>query len=100
MMAGGLSPQARGEQTFTTTLEIAEGPIPAGAGGTSRSVCGGRLARAYPRRRGGNLSIETLHLLAQGLSPQARGERAGRAGGRGAVGPIPAGAGGTPLYGE
>ena len=50
----GLSPQARGELCAGQYIWLCEGPIPAGAGGTSGLYFGGLVMRAYPRRRGGN----------------------------------------------
>ena len=113
----GLSPQARGEPrwgrwrrrsagpipagaggTFSTRgLTASQGPIPAGAGGTPWRQTPPCAPRAYPRRRGGNGTDGTPILAGKGLSPQARGEQ-GPAHGRGdGLGPIPAGAGGTPM---
>ena len=91
----GLSPQARGEPRHAGSRTHEDGPIPAGAGGTSCMRAGGPCARAYPRRRGGNQSIERIFREVQGLSPQARGERQKPLVGPGRRGPIPAGAGGT-----
>ena len=70
----GLSPQARGEPGTPQRGGIICGPIPAGAGGTIIPASASRRTRAYPRRRGGNISALLNGHLAAGLSPQARGE--------------------------
>ena len=94
----GLSPQARGELSPYPRHSIVKGPIPAGAGGTTRSRGCNCTTGAYPRRRGGNEGIEVPPKSVTGLSPQARGERLVRMNQRAAVGPIPAGAGGTNIH--
>ncbi len=91
----GLSPQARGERTGRFRAGARPGPIPAGAGGTWPPPPGGPRPWAYPRRRGGNVLGGFALVLAQGLSPQARGEHARRRRESVQRGPIPAGAGGT-----
>ena len=71
----GLSPQARGELHDRREVVGPQGPIPAGAGGTCIPEAMVRMARAYPRRRGGNRSELTMPNARVGLSPQARGEQ-------------------------
>ena len=70
----GLSPQARGEPAFLLPGRNAQGPIPAGAGGTATIRATSASVRAYPRRRGGNADNAHHHIAGLGLSPQARGE--------------------------
>ena len=70
----GLSPQARGERKRHYNDEKQEGPIPAGAGGTSPPPASRSASRAYPRRRGGNTKKRPQVFGMSGLSPQARGE--------------------------
>ena len=91
----GLSPQARGELAPLKRADNVRGPIPAGAGGTRQRPFHRGGGRAYPRRRGGNLAAVWAAVRDEGLSPQARGERASLAACALNRGPIPAGAGGT-----
>ena len=94
----GLSPQARGEQPRGADGIRPGGPIPAGAGGTRAAPSGRSGPRAYPRRRGGNDHGRAVQYVQEGLSPQARGEPGRVFWGRPGLGPIPAGAGGTPPW--
>ena len=69
------------------------GPIPAGAGEPHARCTAARIWWAYPRRRGGTPLWMGLGTVGVGLSPQARGNLAGRVGQVLRQGPIPAGAG-------
>ena len=78
-------------------MELAErvirGPIPACAGEPSNEHNAWKSYWAYPRMRGGTELAITVVLLAQGLSPHARGNPAGYGLTVAALGPIPACAG-------
>ena len=95
MCLAGLSPQARGEPWTCHNGTQIQGPIPAGAGGTTPLGTPANSIGAYPRRRGGNHPSRRGYLSRSGLSPQARGERSRAHEQIGEEGPIPAGAGGT-----
>jgi len=90
---GGLSPLARGNHEESTERGRYGGPIPARAGEPRLSHTGQRHHRAYPRSRGGTAIRYSVPVKKWGLSPLARGNRAGpsKAGDR--EGPIPARAG-------
>ena len=96
---GGLSPQARGKPSGCRNYAAAHGPIPAGAGETTKMSSCSVLFRAYPRRRGGNIRCACHRQRELGLSPQARGKRTLEVDDHAATGPIPAGAGETTWHG-
>ena len=91
----GLSPQARGKQVWDQVGDQVWGPIPAGTGETVVGCRGVQPLRAYPRRHGGNEGENDMKLIAQGLSPQARGKLQNSSGNLQVTGPIPAGTGET-----
>ena len=95
---GGLSPQARGKLQPKARKAWRRGPIPAGTGETDTQIRFLSIQTAYPRRHGGNSPLLERLLLLEGLSPQARGKRASRAGFPPQRGPIPAGTGETGDY--
>ena len=66
------------------------GPIPACTGETQRCRRTSPLMRAYPRMHGGNSTAILIISFAAGLSPHARGKRAGRTCGQRGLRPIPA----------
>ncbi len=73
----GLSPHARGKQAEFIADGSDEGPIPACAGETPLPLKPGRALPAYPRMRGGNPENQLGRHEGRGLSPHARGKRAG-----------------------
>ena len=91
----GLSPQARGKLSFSSMIFSLVGPIPAGTGETSPRWMAFAMSRAYPRRHGGNGSVQAVVLVGMGLSPQARGKRTPPCLEDVTLGPIPAGTGET-----
>ncbi|CVA12881.1 Domain of uncharacterised function (DUF2825) [Serratia marcescens] len=91
----GLSPLARGTHVDIWLDVIARRFIPAGAGNTSGS-CAARLSMAvYPRWRGEHATIPAAVVSSAGLSPLARGTRAGFNWPPFSIRFIPAGAGNT-----
>ena len=91
----GLSPRARGKLAAKDSAFRSAGPIPAGAGETETSESAFQHVAAYPRGRGGNDDTKNVFVLAQGLSPRARGKHHGEGVRLHGRGPIPAGAGET-----
>ena len=89
----GLSPRTRGNLGSAHLRGIDTGPIPANAGEPARSVHGVPWCRAYPRERGGTLSVEGTLKDDQGLSPRTRGNQPERFRLDSCAGPIPANAG-------
>ena len=73
--ASGLSPLARGNPAWVLAASLASGPIPARAGEPPPLTRVTKPHRAYPRSRGGTLTVENLVLRLEGLSPLARGNR-------------------------
>ena len=71
----GLSPLTRGNLIQSLLNENKIGPIPAHAGepGSDRALCW--PPRAYPRSRGGILSLKPRSSPGKGLSPLTRGNR-------------------------
>ncbi len=78
VVSPGLSPLARGKPTSSGTAGDTIGPIPAGAGETTRQSSSRPRAGAYPRWRGGNRASAMTTRVTRGLSPLARGKLAGR----------------------
>ena len=93
VLAGGLSPLARGNLVTVAAGVAAWGPIPAGAGQPGDGGCGGGCVGAYPRWRGATGVMSRTDEGAVGLSPLARGNRWGVLLNEAPGGPIPAGAG-------
>ena len=89
----GLSPLARGNQGNRHNLGRRYGPIPARAGEPLDPRLGQSQCRAYPRSRGGTIDEAMPFPVAKGLSPLARGNRAGVIVDNVSRGPIPARAG-------
>ncbi len=89
-MVLGLSPRARGNRRSGRCEAFRRGPIPASAGEPPCPAC---PAWAYPRERGGTWVIEKERPGRRGLSPRARGNRAGIFFALNAKRPIPASAG-------
>ena len=71
----GLSPLARGTRTRSPASRISRRFIPAGAGNTQHTPCGGSVRPVYPRWRGEHCPAMPLVLRPAGLSPLARGTR-------------------------
>ena len=69
----GSSPLARGPRDGASWLKLRHGLIPARAGTTNTSGNRARRGGAHPRSRGDHTRIVTLHALATGSSPLARG---------------------------
>jgi hypothetical protein len=91
----GLSPLARGKPNRKSHGRQQGGPIPAGAGETIPILLSACATTAYPRWRGGNGKIHGFVVVAEGLSPLARGKRHHLYHVLALPGPIPAGAGET-----
>ena len=89
----GLSPLARGNQCRVLAAGKRAGPIPARAGEPVHCLLRLFLQGAYPRSRGGTPDASAKVRRVRGLSPLARGNRAGPAQSGLAAGPIPARAG-------
>ena len=90
---GGLSPLARGNRRSPYLQGASRGPIPARAGQPCPARGARRGRRAYPRSRGATVAVQHIGLLAQGLSPLARGNLQRLAYDEAPAGPIPARAG-------
>ena len=90
---GGLSPLARGNRHVTRGEPGAAGSIPARAGEPCLWAGRYRLARVYPRSRGGTSEEETRVPVGGGLSPLARGNHGPELRFVGFSGSIPARAG-------
>ena len=89
----GLSPRVRGNQSRAADYAYRAGSIPACAGEPCWGHAGGVRSKVYPRVCGGTQNSSRPSVVAAGLSPRVRGNRARlRAAGR-AVGSIPACAG-------
>ncbi len=89
----GPSPHARGNPSGRVRFRAFYGPIPACAGEPKKwPVCPCRSG-AYPRMRGGTISIAFTVCPSLGLSPHARGNPLHVCSCRFSVGPIPACAG-------
>ncbi len=69
----GLSPRARGNRVAPGASDESKGSIPACAGEPGCQHRESVVAGVYPRVRGGTGGRLHLHVLAQGLSPRARG---------------------------
>jgi len=91
----GLSPRARGKRKPVKARSSMSRPIPAGAGETTTPRTCSSWRRAYPRGRGGNITVRAYGFMDGGLSPQARGKLNNGIPGASTRGPIPAGAGET-----
>ena len=89
----GLSPLARGNHWRQGGRGRAEGPIPARAGQPKTCAASWTRARAYPRSRGATTQHTSGQYGDKGLSPLARGNRAGWSVNDARSGPIPARAG-------
>ncbi len=89
----GLSPLARGNLTEIPAAAVTKGPIPACAGEPTEQVSHWCCDGAYPRLRGGTLSMCCERGWVGGLSPLARGNRVLRRDNLIFCGPIPACAG-------
>ena len=76
LVAWGSSPLARGTRALAPTPTDAKGLIPARAGNTVLRSSSPHRVGAHPRSRGEHTRIVTLHALATGSSPLARGTRA------------------------
>ena len=74
MARRGPIPAGAGETRCCSPTPRAAGPIPAGAGETRKKCASHSVARAYPRRRGGNMRVAQSRAHRKGLSPQARGK--------------------------
>ncbi len=94
--AGGLSPLARGTPPARPTDSLAIRFIPAGAGNTLPFSVSLRRLAVYPRWRGEHLRVSLTSARNFGLSPLARGTRAGIVVHEIRDRFIPAGAGNTP----
>ena len=92
-LARGLSPPARGNQRNTLPLFATCGPIPACAGEPAPCSSMPSESRAYPRLRGGTVTVSLRSRSGYGLSPPARGNRTLRRHHAHRHGPIPACAG-------
>ena len=73
LVAWGSSPLARGTRALAPTPTDAKGLIPARAGNTVLRSSSPHRVGAHPRSRGEHTRIVTLHALATGSSPLARG---------------------------
>ena len=89
----GLSPLARGNQSSASWSGLIRGPIPARAGQPHSPLQLRRWHRAYPRSRGATHQRDEVIDSIMGLSPLARGNRAGTRTKDCVEGPIPASAG-------
>ena len=69
----GLSPPTRGNRQRRLGTSGARGSIPAHAGEPAAIPSGARLARVYPRPRGGTARSDVVEMLRSGLSPPTRG---------------------------
>ena len=74
----GLSPRTRGNRSSSKVRTSRLGSIPANAGEPSHGLLAKRLARVYPRERGGTFVEIAQEHRRKGLSPRTRGNRAGR----------------------
>ena len=94
-MLAGLSPLARGTRAWSQSSRFRCRFIPAGAGNTGAWASWQVTKSVYPRWRGEHVShVESRHCC-RGLSPLARGTRAGRGKAPRDGRFIPAGAGNT-----
>ncbi len=91
----GLSPHARGKPPTTIDAGKSSGPIPACAGETQPARPTLASLGAYPRMRGGNVTVVGVSVTTVGLSPHARGKLLGDNETSSRGGPIPACAGET-----
>ena len=73
--------------------QVGEGPIPAGAGEPPGEPVPAVRWRAYPRRCGGTIRLNSVSAACRGLSPQVRGNLPSTRSSLALIGPIPAGAG-------
>ena len=96
----GSSPQARGTPPVVLAGIITGRIIPAGAGNTCGRAVGGMTTSDHPRRRGEHYGCPARTGAPHGSSPQARGTRLQRNGGRTPSRIIPAGAGNTHPRGD
>ncbi len=94
----GLSPLARGTRRAVTRARQRIRFIPAGAGNTSRTSAAGARRPVYPRWRGEHGKYVVADDKNNGLSPLARGTRAGHLNQFFCRRFIPAGAGNTLLF--
>ena len=85
----GLSPYARGNRHSVRVSQRVRGPIPVCTGEPFRRPSFPALRGAYPRMHGGTSAGGSPVLAAWGLSPYARGNRAGDHGYWRDPGPIP-----------
>ena len=69
----GLSPQVRGNHNGDCRCPHMIGSIPAGAGEPGNHFGYSCNPRVYPRRCGGTFRVSARIILAEGLSPQVRG---------------------------
>ena len=92
----GLSPQVRGNRRPGPSPPRRGGSIPAGAGEPPESAGYGPRSKVYPRRCGGTRVAAEGVQDPPGLSPQVRGNQAGRLRPALRSGSIPAGAGEPP----
>ena len=74
----GLSPRTRGNHRRAGPSSGAQGPIPANAGEPLALVRYRSSGGAYPRERGGTVTIDQGALRMVGLSPRTRGNRRAR----------------------
>ena len=75
----GLSPPTRGILNLLAYYNAGNGSIPAYAGDPAAIPLTARLARVYPRLRGGSVNKAALGTPSKGLSPPTRGIRNARA---------------------
>ncbi len=92
-LSTGLSPHARGNQSWPVPLPAWPGPIPACAGEPPRPCGLQSKAWAYPRMRGGTGVGSSTSAERSGLSPHARGNHCPSDRQDAHQGPIPACAG-------
>ena len=89
----GLSPLTRGNPRHTSRAAKAVGPIPAHAGEPANWRSPTTSRWAYPRSRGGTMTLGAISARLGGLSPLTRGNPPILQPGRAKAGPIPAHAG-------
>ncbi len=73
LRSSGLSPRARGNLASACSTNWANGSIPACAGEPASAAARIRASGVYPRVRGGTAVRKNDTLVANGLSPRARG---------------------------
>ena len=89
----GLSPRTRGSPTTKGSVLPTGGPIPADAGEPTYAMPSEDCPGAYPRGRGGAVTVQAPDAVREGLSPRTRGSPPHIRAVIDALGPIPADAG-------